>query len=142
ADAPSLMPELLPAVIVPPSRNAGLSLASASDEVSARGCSSRATTTGSPFRCGIEMGTIWLSNRPPSIAATAFCFDFSAQSSCTDQTDTQLSVTLSDPPPACRDFLGGHAHLVRVVHGGERRVDEPPAERRVVQLALAPIEGR
>ena len=41
---------------VPPSRNAGRSRASASSEVSARGCSSRVTTTGSPLRCGIVHG--------------------------------------------------------------------------------------
>ena len=58
ADAPSLIPELLPAVTVPPSRNAGRRRARASTDVSARGCSSRLTRTASPFRCGTVIGTI------------------------------------------------------------------------------------
>ena len=58
AAAPSLTPEALPAVTVPPWRNGVGSLASASSVVSARGCSSLSTTTGSPLRCGIVTGTI------------------------------------------------------------------------------------
>ena len=82
AAAPSLMPEELPAVTLPPSRKAGRSLPSASSEVSARGCSSRVTTTGSPFFCGTVTGTIWSSNRPPSIAAIARWWDRRAKASC------------------------------------------------------------
>ena len=109
ADAPSLIPELLPAVTVPPSRNAGRSFASASADVSARGCSSRETTIGSPFRWGTVIGTIWPSNRPASIAATAFCWDASANASWRSRVDL----------PALGDVLGGLAHRVRVVHRGE-----------------------
>src|SRR5207245_11266479 len=61
-----LMPELFPAVTVPPSRNAGRRRASASADVSARGCSSRATTTDSPFTPTTVIGTICSSNRPAS----------------------------------------------------------------------------
>ena len=46
--APSLTPEALPAVTVPPGRNGVLSFASSSRLVS-RGCSSARTTSGSPF---------------------------------------------------------------------------------------------
>ncbi len=53
AAAPSLTPEALPAVTVPPCRNGVGSFSSASSEVSARGCSSLSTTIGSFLRCGI-----------------------------------------------------------------------------------------
>jgi hypothetical protein len=58
-------------VTVPSFLNAGLSAASFSTVVPARGYSSTATTTGSPFRCGIETGTISLVNAPFCIAAAA-----------------------------------------------------------------------
>src|SRR5688572_28853442 len=40
---------------------------------------------------------------------------------------------------ALGDVLGGLAHRVRVVHLGEPGVEEPPAERRVLDLARAAI---
>ena len=49
AAAPSLMPDALPAVIVPSARVIGTSRASASSVVSGRGCSS-AVTVDAPFR--------------------------------------------------------------------------------------------
>ncbi len=52
AAAPSLTPEALPAVTVPSARTIGFSFASASSVVSARGCSSLSTTTGSPRSAG------------------------------------------------------------------------------------------
>ncbi len=66
-------------------------------------------------------------SRRPRVAGFA-----SANASCRSRTD----------PPALGDVLGGLAHRVRVVQLGELRVDEPPAERRVVQLARAAVPGR
>src|SRR5207248_1551022 len=60
AAAPSLIPEELPAVTVPPSRKAGLSAASFSAVVSGRGCSSRVTS---------PTGTSSSAKRPASSAA-------------------------------------------------------------------------
>ena len=100
--------------------------------MSARGCSSRATTIGSPFFCGTVIGTIWSSNRPASIAATAFCCDASANASCARAVDR----------PALGDVLGGLAHRVRVVELGQGRVEEPPAEGRVLELARPAVPGR
>src|SRR5690606_40792697 len=57
AQAPSLTPDALPAVTVPPLRNGALSAASAASEVSARGCSSLSTTVV-PLRPSIVTGTI------------------------------------------------------------------------------------
>ena len=53
AAAPSLTPEALPAVTVPSGRTIGFSFAERLERRVARGCSSRSTTSGSPFRCGI-----------------------------------------------------------------------------------------
>ena len=103
AAAPSLIPDEFPAVTDPPSRNAGRSLASASIEVSARGCSSRVTSTGSLFFCGTSTGTIWSSKRPPSIAATARWWDSSANASCrsrvTSRSAPYRSTTFSAVSP-------------------------------------------
>ena len=72
ATAPSLTPEALPAVTVPPSlRNGAASFARASSVVSGRGCSSRSTILGSPFRLGMETGVISSAKRPEAIAAPA-----------------------------------------------------------------------
>ena len=99
ADAPSLIPELLPAVTLPPSRKAGRSLASASSDESARGCSSRVTRIGSPFFCATGTGTSWPSKAPRSIAATAFCWLASANASCRSRLTTQRSTTFSAVSP-------------------------------------------
>ena len=94
------MPELLPAVTDPPSRlNAGRSLASASADVSARGCSSRLTTVTSPFRPATSTGTIWSSKRPASIAATARCWLSSANASCRSRLTPHRSATFSAVSP-------------------------------------------
>ena len=94
-----MIPEALPAVTVPPSRKAGRSRASASAVESARGCSSRVTTTGSPFRCGTGIGTIWESNRPASMAAIARRCDSSAKASCRSRLTFQRSATFSAVSP-------------------------------------------
>ena len=70
AAAPSLMPEALPAVTVPPGRTTGFKVASVSIVV-ARGCSSRATMIGSPFFWTMATGAISASNRPAVCAASA-----------------------------------------------------------------------
>ena len=114
----------VPAVTEPPSRNAGRSFASASIDVSARGCSSRATTTASPFFCGTSTGMICESNRPPSMCD---------RSLVRQQREGVLPLArdvIRGPIPL-HHVLGGLAHRVQVVHRGELRVDEPPAERRV-----------
>jgi hypothetical protein len=80
AAAPSVIWLALPAVTVPPSRNAGLSRASASSVVSARGPSSRSSTTSfttglppGPFSLtDVATGTSSASNFPACWAATAF----------------------------------------------------------------------
>ena len=73
AAAPSLTPLALPAVMVPPSRTIGLSLASASRLVR-RGCSSVSNMIGSPLRCGIVTATISAARRPLAKAAAARCW--------------------------------------------------------------------
>ena len=70
AAAPSLTPEALPAVTEPPLRNGVGSFASASMVV-ARGCSSLATTIGSPLRWGMVTGVISRARRPFSCAPAA-----------------------------------------------------------------------
>ena len=80
AQAPSLMPDALPAVTVPSGRTTPLSFASASSVVS-RGCSSRDTMFGSPFFDGTVTATISSARRPAAIAASAFCWLRSANAS-------------------------------------------------------------
>ena len=64
--------DALPAVTVPPSRNAGCSAASFSSVVSARGPSSASTVTVSPrLPLGASTGTSCSANRPSAWAATA-----------------------------------------------------------------------
>jgi hypothetical protein len=94
AQAPSLTPDALPAVTLPSGRTTPLSLASASSEVS-RGCSSRATTVGSPFFCTIVTGTISASKTPDCCAATAFCCDASAMRSCAARSMRKSVATFS-----------------------------------------------
>ena len=94
-----MIPELLPAVTEPPSRKAGRRRASASADVSARGCSSRSTIRGGPFFCGTGIGTIWPSKRPPSIAATALRCDSRAKASCRSRSTDQRSATFSAVSP-------------------------------------------
>ena len=72
AAAPSLSPAALPAVIVPPCRNAAFSPASACAVVSGRGCSSTATS---------PTGTISASKRPARCAAAQRSWERSAKAS-------------------------------------------------------------
>src|SRR4029077_11727264 len=73
AAAPSLIPEELPAVTVPPGRNTGLSLASCSSVVSGRGCSSSATSIVF-FPVFTVSGTISSAKRPSAFARAARCW--------------------------------------------------------------------
>ncbi len=94
AHAPSLTPEALPAVTVPSGRTMALSLASASSVVS-RGCSSRATTIGSPFFAGIVTGTISSARRPAAIAASARSWLRSANASWSARATLNSAATFS-----------------------------------------------
>lgn len=96
AAAPSLTPDALPAVTVPPSLRKGVgSFASFSRVVSPRGCSSVPTSTGSPLRLGIETGTISLASRPFCCAATAFCCERTAKASWSARETFQSAATVS-----------------------------------------------
>ena len=97
--APSLMVEALPAVTVPSFLNAGLSLASASAVVPARGCSSVSTTTGSPLRCGISMGVISSRKRPVATASIAFSCEAAAKASCCSRVMAYFSARFSAVMP-------------------------------------------
>ena len=81
AAAPSLMPDALPAVIVPSAAKAGRSAASRSAVASGRGCSSWSTVT-LPLRAATSTGTISCWKRPASIAAAARRWLWSAKASC------------------------------------------------------------
>ena len=94
AHAPSLTPEALPAVTVPSGLTTPLSLASASSVVS-RGCSSRATMTGSPFFCGIIPGTISSASRPAATAAAVRCWLRSANASWSAREILKSTATFS-----------------------------------------------
>ena len=111
AEAPSLIPELLPAVTDPPSgRNAGRSRASASRLVSARGCSSRSMTSGSPFRLrdrdrhDLVVEPAGLDGRDGPLLAL----------------EGERVLALARDAPALGDVLRGLAHRVRVVALGQR----------------------
>ena len=134
ADAPSLMPELLPAVTEPPSvRNAGRSFASASRLVSARGCSSRATTTG---RLALAPGHL---DRDDLVVEPA---GLDGRDGALLALERERVLALAADAPPLGDVLRGLAHRIRVVPLGEPRVHEPPAERRVGELARAAVAGR
>ena len=121
--APSLMPELLPAVTEPALvRKAGRSLASASmRRVRPRMLVARDDRSASPFRPVTSTGTICSSNRPASIAAIGALLALQREG---------VLLLAADAPPL-GDVLGGLAHRVGVVLLGQARVDEPPAQRRV-----------
>ena len=94
AQAPSLTPDALPAVTLPSGRTTPFSFASASRLVS-RGCSSLATTIGSPFFCAIVTGVISASKKPLFCAATAFCCEASAILSCASRPIPNSVATFS-----------------------------------------------
>ena len=84
------MPLELPAVTVPPARNAGFSEASFSAEVSGRGCSSRSTPA---------TGTSSSANRPAASAAAQRCCERSANASWSSRMTPHRSATFSPVSP-------------------------------------------
>jgi len=84
---------------LPPSRKAGRSRARASEVVSGRGCSSASTMTGSPLRCGTEMGTSWSRYRPSESAAAALRWLSRAKASWSARPTPSRSATFSPVSP-------------------------------------------
>ena len=99
AAAPSLRPEALPAVTPPALSKAGRRPASASALVFLLMNSSAAKTTGSPFFCAIENGTISSLKRPASCAAAAFCCEPRASASCLSRETSYFLATFSAVMP-------------------------------------------
>ncbi|MCY1361318.1 hypothetical protein D9M69_479790 [compost metagenome] len=95
AQAPSLTPEALPAVMLPPWRKGVPSLANCSRVVSPRGCSSCSTSFGGPLRWGISTGTISLARRPLAWAAAARCWLRRAKASWSSREMLNCSATFS-----------------------------------------------
>ena len=112
------MPLELPAVTVPPARNAGCSVASFSAVVPGRGCSSAVSSPA---------GTSSSANRPASCAA--------AQRACDSRRERVLILTRD--APALGDVLAGLPHRLARVPLLVARIDEAPAEGRVVQRPVA-----
>ena len=122
AAAPSLSPDELPAVTVPPGRNAGFSVASFSALVSGRGCSSRATPSD---RDELVVEPARLRSRRPA----------------TLRLERELVLILARDAPALGHVLAGLAHRLEREHGLELRVREAPAERRVPGRRVAARES-
>ena len=149
AAAPSLIPDELPAVTVPPDRNAGRSRASPSGVTSGRGCSSRETISGSPLRWGTSTGTISASNRPSDMAWAARRWLSAAKASCSSRVIPCRSATISAVSPremvhsaGMRGLVNRHPIVVsaesgaargyadsgfRVTHGARDMLSTPPA---------------
>ena len=95
AAAPSLIPEALPAVTVPPSRRKlGRSFCSTSKVVPCLGYSS-ASTTVSPLRPGTLTATISSLKRPAFWAASAFCCEAAANLSWSIRVICHFCATFS-----------------------------------------------
>ena len=99
AAAPSLMPDALPAVTLPPARKAGLSAASDSAVVLARGCSSVSTTVTAPRRPGTSTGTISPANQPSAWAVAVRCWERRANASWSARETPWSSATFSAVSP-------------------------------------------
>ena len=127
AAAPSLTPEALPAVTVPFGRTIGRSFASPSSVVSARGCSSVETVVTAPFAPGTVTGTMLSASRPFAKAAAARCCERSAKASWSARANLEFF----------RDVLAGFRHGIDAVLLLHQRVDEAPADGRVVDLGGA-----
>ncbi len=109
AAAPSLIPEALPAVTIPPSfLKAGFNLARPSLVTPFLGPSSVSTMTD-PFLVFTSTGTISSLKRPSFMAASHFCWLFAANSS-------SCSLVRA---PLFTDVFCGHAHVVAVEGIGE-----------------------
>ena len=101
AAAPSLSPDALPAVTVPPClRNAGRSAASSAAVVSGRGCSSVSNVRSAPFACGTSTGTSSAAKRPAACAAAQRRWLSSANASCASRVTPYFSATSSAVSPS------------------------------------------
>ena len=133
AAAPSLMPEALPAVTVPPAlRNTGRSAASSSGVV----CGPRVLVDldpawAAPLRAGTSTGTSSRAKRPAAWAAAQCRWLRRAKASWAAR---RHLVPLGH-------LLGGLAQRVGAVQRLHARVDEAPAQRRVVHGDVAAREG-
>ena len=123
AAAPSLIPLELPAVTVPPSRNAGLSAASFSTLVSGRGCSSRVTS---------PTGTSSSSKRPAVVRRRPALL----------RLERERVLLLARDAVALGHVLARLAHRLEREHRLQPRVGEAPAERRVADGLVAARERR
>ena len=108
AAPPSEIWEALPAVIVPSGLNAGFSFPRDSAVVSRLMPSSRATTTGSPFRWGISTGTTSSVSRPASQASCARWWERAAQASCSSRPIFSSAFTSSEESPMCLSVKVDH----------------------------------
>ena len=106
AAAPSLTPDELPAVTVPPTLKAGLSAASFSSELSLLGPSSVASPSGFS---GVGTGKISPLNRPASMALIAFLWLIRANSSWVWRGMLYLSARFSAVSPIER---GGYSSAI------------------------------
>ena len=127
------MPELLPAVTVPPSGlKAGFRRASASSE-----------RVGARVLVAIDDERLALPLRDrdrDELVGEPAGLDGGDRSPLA--LERELVLALTRDAPALGDVLGRLAHRIRVVPLGKARVDEPPAERRVGHLASAAVVGR
>lgn len=98
AAAPSFSPEALPAVTVPSFLKAGLRLARDSMVAPKRGCSSFSIII-SPLRVFCVMGIISSLNFPEFMAASAFNWEFRANSSCSSRLILYFSAIFSAVMP-------------------------------------------
>ena len=96
--APSLMPDALPAVTLPSASNTGRIPASFSSVRPARGCSSTSTTT-SPRRPLIVTGVISSATAPEASASWARRWLSSANASCSSRLTPNFSATFSAVMP-------------------------------------------
>ena len=85
AEAPSVMPDEFPAVMVPVFTNTGESLAMSSKDASIRICSSESSCFVSPFFPRTATGINSSPNRFARVAAVAFCWLRSAYWSCSSR---------------------------------------------------------
>ena len=104
--------------------------ASASSVVSARGCSSLSTTTGSPLRCGISPArSPWPAARSPAPPRRA--------AGCAARTRPGRRARWR----SLRHVLAGLGHRVDAVLLLHQRIDEAPADGGVVDLGVARERG-
>ena len=127
AAAPSLTPEALPAVTVPPSRNGVGSLASVSTVVPARGCSSLATTIGVALALRDRHRRDLLGQPAVGLRGDGLVLAAHGERVLVGARHREI----------LGDVLAGLRHGIDAVLLLHQRVDEAPADRRVVDLGVA-----